>query len=306
MKTRQRMVLLGAAVVLVASACSSANVAATVNGSEITEDFVLSLRNTYANRTSVSGETFRNDLSRLIFTEAMLTAAETDFGLTGLGTASARDAYVREISPAEETYLAGVAEDADFTAALVDVAVNQLIVRAAVREALALDPENIQWTWENEQANLEQVCVRHVLTETEAEAVVVRGRLDAGEDFAVVADDVSIDGGSPGGQLPCPLPLTSYVGPFGFAIIDATVGESYGPFQTQFGWHVIIVDSLASPATLDELAADPLRWMTPAIIDVFWAPWLNDVVERSDIKVRSDIGMWYPPVDGILPPRSSP
>lgn len=306
MNTPSQLLLTACAVVLVASACSSPDIAATVNNSEISESLVLGLRHSYENQLTVSGETFRNDLSRLIFTEAMLTAASTDFGLTDLDSESARDAYLSTMSIPDQQYLSSVSQNEDFTDAILDIAVTQLIVRSEVRSALAHDQANIESVWENQQAGLTQVCVRHILTATETELEAVLVRLDAGETFAAVANEVSLDQGSVGGVLPCPFPLSQYVGPFGFAIVNAPIGELVGPFQTEFGWHVLVVDSLEFPATLDELAQDPLRWMTPDMIDVFWAPWLNAVVEKSDIKVRSDIGMWYPPVDGILPPRASP
>ncbi|GMQ94210.1 MAG: hypothetical protein BMS9Abin12_1694 [Acidimicrobiia bacterium] len=306
MNTRQRIALAAGALGLLAAGCSSADVAATVNGSEIAESFVLDIRVDNEGRNTVSGERYRNDLTRLIFTEAMLTAAEEDFGLTDLDTPEARAAFLATTSPVNEDYLASIAEDPEFSETAVDVAVTQLVLRSEVRAALASDEKNIEQVWQNDRNLLIEVCARHILVATETEANDVLGRLETGENFASVASEVSLDTTSPGGALPCPVSPASFVGPFAATVAAAPVGQFVGPVETGFGWHAIIVDSRESPDSLAELAADPVRWIPTEILDGFWGRWLNDVVERADIKVRSDIGMWYPPVDGIIPPPDSP
>ena len=137
MITTKRIALAIGAVALLAAGCSSADVAATVNDSEIAESSVLALRVGGEDASSVSGEVFRNDLSRLIFTEAMITEAEKDFGLTGLDSAETGDAFVASAGQGEQQYLASVLDDPTFTEAAVDMAVTQLVLRSEVREALA-------------------------------------------------------------------------------------------------------------------------------------------------------------------------
>jgi len=306
MNTKQRIALAAGALALLAAGCSSADVAATVNGSEITESFVLGIRVDNEGRDTVSGEQYRSDLTRLIFTQAMLAAAEEDFGLTGLDTPEARAAFLATVSDANQDYLSSVAADPEFSEAAVDVAVTQLILRAEVRKALAADDENIKDVWQNDRNRLIEVCARHILVATEGESNDVLALLEAGENFASLASEVSLDTVSPGGALPCPVSPASFVGPFAATVATAPVGQFIGPVETVFGWHAIIVDSRESPESLAELSADPVRWTPSDTLDGYWGRWLNDVVERADIKVRSDIGMWYPPVDGILPPPDSP
>jgi len=302
----KRIALAVGAVAVVSAGCSSPDVAATVNESEISESHVLSIRVDNEGRDTVSAERFRNDLSRLIFTEAMLTAAEVDFGLTGLDTPETMEAFVATASLQEESYLLTIVDDPELSDTAVDVAVTQLLLRSEVRKALAADEANLQDVWQNDQGSLMEVCVRHILVTTESEAADVLVRLEAGEDFASVANEISLDTASPGGVLPCPASPAFYVEPFAAAVTTAPVGQLAGPVETQFGWHIIFVDSRESPASLDELAADPVRWISDERLDSFWNLWLNEVVELADITVRSDIGMWYPPVDGILPPPPSP
>lgn len=306
MTTTQRITLAIAALSVVATGCSSADVAATVNGSDIPESAVLGIRVGAADEISVSAEQYRNDLSRLIFTASMATAAEADFGMTDLDTPEGRETYLATASTGEREYLQSISDDPTLTEAAGDFVITQLLLRSKVREALASDEDILVDVWQNDRNALVEVCASHVLVGTEAEALDVLARLEAGEDMGVVAAEVSLDTTSPGGGLPCPISPALFVEPFAVAVANAPVGEYTEPVETEFGFHVILVESRDLPRTLEELAADPLRWVPGETIDFYWNAWINDVVDRADIKVRSDIGMWYPPVDGIIPPDPSP
>ena len=149
-------------------------------------------------------------------------------------------------------------------------------------------------------------CARHVLVATEEEAQDARARFEAGEDFSALATELSLDTQSPGGALPCPSRPDDFLQPFSSVVATAPVGEVAGPVETQFGWHIVLVDSREFPQNLDELSQDPLRWLPPALVDAAWTGWINESLESANIEVRSQIGTWYPPVDGIIPPPPSP
>ena len=84
----------------------------------------------------------------------------------------------------------------------------------------------------------QEMHVRHILVETEAEAKEIAERLNKGEDFAAVAKEKSKD---PGGDL-------GFVGPGEMlkpaedAAFALEVGQISGPVQTQFGWHIFKVE----------------------------------------------------------------
>ena len=88
-----------------------------------------------------------------------------------------------------------------------------------------------------------EVCARHILVAEEAEAEAVVERLEGGEPFADIAAEVSIDTGSAarGGELGC-LPQGATVAPFDEAAFAAEIGVLTGPVETQFGYHLLIVD----------------------------------------------------------------
>ncbi len=85
-------------------------------------------------------------------------------------------------------------------------------------------------------------CVSHILVETDADGDAIITRLEAGEDFAELAVELSTGPSGPtGGDLGC-ADASSYVPEFAAAVNDAELGEFVGPVQTEFGWHVILVD----------------------------------------------------------------
>jgi peptidyl-prolyl cis-trans isomerase C len=88
-----------------------------------------------------------------------------------------------------------------------------------------------------------EVCAKHILVAELDEAEAVVERLEAGEDFAEVAAEVSRDTGSAarGGELGC-LPQGATVPAFDDAAFGAEVGVLTGPVQTQFGYHLLMVD----------------------------------------------------------------
>ncbi len=84
----------------------------------------------------------------------------------------------------------------------------------------------------------EEIHARHILVATEDEAKDVLKRLKAGEDFAVVATQVSKDPGSQGGDLGW-FTKDRMVPEFADAAFKLQKGQISEPVKSQFGWHVI-------------------------------------------------------------------
>jgi parvulin-like peptidyl-prolyl isomerase len=291
---------------LVLASCASSGVAATVNGVEITDENIVGLTTGSEDASSADADQYRNLLTNSIVTVAMVSSAQEDFGLGDLSTDEASEAYLVGASEQDIALIGRVASNPDLTEDAVKLVTVQLNVRESVKESLAGETEFLQDVWQNDQNLLIQACARHVLLETEDEANDAKARFEAGEDFSALATELSIDTQSPGGALPCPSRPDDFLQPFASVVATAPVGEVAGPVETQFGWHIVLVDSREFPQSLDALSQDPLRWLPPSIIDSAWIGWLNESLESADIEVRSQIGMWYPPVDGIIPPPPSP
>jgi hypothetical protein len=88
-------------------------------------------------------------------------------------------------------------------------------------------------------------CVSHILVSTEAEADEVLTQLQGGASFATLAIELSTDSasGAEGGELGC-VPSSSYVAEFATAVDTAPLGQVVGPVQSQFGFHLLVVDRL--------------------------------------------------------------
>jgi parvulin-like peptidyl-prolyl isomerase len=88
----------------------------------------------------------------------------------------------------------------------------------------------------------EQARARHILVETEEEAQEVVDRLEAGEEFADLAVELSTDTGSAaeGGDLGF-VPRGRFITPVDEAVFTLPIGEISEPIESQFGWHVIEV-----------------------------------------------------------------
>ena len=87
----------------------------------------------------------------------------------------------------------------------------------------------------------EEIHARHILVPTEAEAKAALDRVNKGEDFAKVADEVSKDPGSQGGDLGW-FTKDKMVPEFGEAAFKLEPGQVSQPVKSEFGWHIIKVE----------------------------------------------------------------
>jgi hypothetical protein len=153
------------------------------------------------------------------------------------------------------------------------------------------------------------LCVSHILVSTEAEAKAVLAKLKAGANFATLAAQASTDPGAQdsGGKLTnpdgsCPN-ATSLDADFVKGVLAATPGKPTQPVQTQYGWHIILLDKIelqpfnqvenAVRSTAENKVAD--KAATP----------LNNLLQaglKERISVDPRYGLWDPGTQQILPP----
>jgi peptidyl-prolyl cis-trans isomerase D len=104
------------------------------------------------------------------------------------------------------------------------------LLRNAITDAITADLPHTQ----------EQVWARHILVGTVEEAETLLARLDAGEDWAALAAELSLDTSNKdtGGDLGW-FPRKQMVEPFANAAFDMRVGEISDPVESEFGFHII-------------------------------------------------------------------
>jgi len=125
----------------------------------------------------------------------------------------------------------------------------------------------------------EQVWARHILVKTKTEAIIVLDRLDQGEDWSLLAADVSLDTSNKdnGGDLGW-FPRGRMVAPFESAAFDLTSGEISEPVESQFGWHIIqLIGKETLPLSNSEYES---------IQEVEYQKWFQKIREGADIKIN--------------------
>ncbi|MGB5380180.1 MAG: peptidylprolyl isomerase [Acidimicrobiia bacterium] len=299
----KRLIVLIAALGLVLAACGgSSSTAATVNGTEITagdidglfyevdEDFTEAQNAQYLGTLIQWTAIEQRAAADLAFQPTQEeTDAEIETILFDSGYVGDLDGFLAAQNVSEEgmTKVANqfLIEDA------VIVAVTPTIETPTLEDAQATIDENpLQFT---------QVCASHILVETEGEAVAVTERVDAGEDFAAVATEVSIDTGTGpgGGSLGCNA-AASYVPEFAAAAAEAPIGEVTEPVETEFGYHVIVVESrtIATPEEVQLLMEDQA-------VSAATNEWLLEAITTADVTVEAEYGTWETePSPQVVPP----
>jgi len=141
----------------------------------------------------------------------------------------------------------------------------------------------------------EQVWARHILVDTEEEAQDVLARLEAGEDFAALAIELSTDTGSGanGGDLGW-FGSGQMVAPFEEAAFALDIGEISEPVQSDFGWHVIqVLGHETRP--LDNATFEQKK-------QTAFSDWLDSQHATADIE-QDDTWVSVYPESPVIPPE---
>ncbi len=136
----------------------------------------------------------------------------------------------------------------------------------------------------------EQRCARHILfnKDQREKAEEVADRLKNGDgDFAQLAEEFSQDPGSAenGGDLGC-LGRGETVPPFEEAMFGADEGETVGPVETEFGFHVIEVTEKRKEAVqpLEEVEGQIQDQLTGEMQTEAFASWLEKEKKQRDVR----------------------
>lgn len=140
----------------------------------------------------------------------------------------------------------------------IDAYFERRALRDALRDNIASDVKN----------PVLYANVRHILVETEEEALDIIEALQAGDSFSQLAQANSLDENSAqrGGELDWG-PVALFVPEFAEAVTNANIGELVGPIQTDFGYHIIQVrareEREAEEAVLTNIKESVFsRWLT--------------------------------------------
>jgi foldase protein PrsA len=313
-----RRILVGilALAALVGAGCGKLGpTAATVNGSRVSQKDVdgelEAIRDNEAYRQAleaslsqqgqrVTGEgkgTFdagfaASILTRRIYVEVVRQEiTKRGLEVTDADLGRARQALIRQLGGSEEGRGRRMLDD--FPAGYRD----DLVRREAEVQVLAtslgkVDESDraVQDYFDQHKEELGQVCIMHVLVDSQEAAGAVKGELDGGADFGLVAAGRSQDPSAKEnrGDLKCES-LDAYDPEFAQAVGKLRVGQVSDPVQTQFGWHVIKVYE-RKPATLDEQAAERIRARLGQQGEEAFTGWLLDALKKAKVDVNPKFG----------------
>lgn len=306
----KKITLLFVALALVLSACGSGDgeVAATVDGSDYTVADVNALM--FDDSETMSKDEFAQFLGFLIQWDIVVGAAEDDFDI-----AFTEDEIADAAQQIFETNAEPGVEFEDFLEAnsvsedFVNRVAHLQLVEAALGEVLLEDiedpsAEDIEAQRATAYDNLTEVCVSHILVETEEESNDVLDRVAAGEEFADLAMELSTDTGSgaEGGDLGCAAP-TRYVPEFMEAVLEAEVDELFGPVETEFGFHTVLVTERTFPTdedlpTDEEIVEGVKNVELPQVL----TNWIGGHLEEADVTVNEKYGTWQTNPAGVVAP----
>ncbi|HWM22763.1 MAG TPA: peptidylprolyl isomerase [Ilumatobacteraceae bacterium] len=206
--------------------------------------------------SGASADTARNVLNIWILTKIV----EADLTARGESVTSQKIADVTGALAAQDPQ--------GWAAVPIDLQNLQVMQRAAVETWSALEfpppsDDELRTLYDSGTAKSGIVCTAHILVAAEADAKEILDRLEGGADFAELATSESTDTASAanGGNLPCALTNTfedTYVPEFVEGVLAAQIGEPFGPVQSEFGYHVIVLrpSERIDPAELATLYTD--------------------------------------------------
>ena len=160
----------------------------------------------------------------------------------------------------------------------------------------------------------EWLCSRHILLETEEEALAVIAELESGMNFAAAAVEFSTGPSAPdGGDLGC-VDAATFVPTFVDGARATGAGNVSAPVETQFGWHVIEVRAIGplSAEAFPELDAETVETTLinaeaqarQGLVEQFF----TEVVDVARDSITTDgfvdprYGTWVPEQAFIEPP----
>lgn len=172
----------------------------------------------------------------------------------------ARESYVLDflvdeqlvVQKAQADKLAETPEFSKKLAYLRDKALMEILLGNVAKSAAT--EAAIKQTYEEAAKNQKpdtEYHAHHILVATEDDAKKALTRVKGGEDFGKVADEVSKDPGSKGGDLGW-FTRDRMVPEFGDAVAKMKPGQISDPIKSQFGWHIVKLDE-SRPKTFPPL-----------------------------------------------------
>jgi foldase protein PrsA len=310
------------AVALTACAQSSSSIAASVGDSEISVDRLQADVDLYGFITAVSGtpcgqpaqgETDGSACARFALSNDIREELAKSYAEANDVTIEDKD--VQAVMTRFETGLGGAQglkqqlDDAGLTRTQFEGLVERLLLVSAVQDAVVkekLNDATLRQAYEDQLATFTTVEVAHILVKDEADAERIAAEVTP-QSFAETAKKESIDTGSArnGGSLGA-MSEADFRARFDQTFVDAALklqpGEISDPIHTQFGWHVIYLE------TKDVAPFDDVRESLAASLSQagsVFNDWFAEQLDSTTVDVNPRFGRFDPSTLEVLPVRST-
>lgn len=291
-------------------------VAATYDGTEVTGEELAALVDAQADTVLAAvpeeqQEDARGDLTRQVLGQEIQVGIVRDLAADEYGVDPSEDEVDAALQEAIESaggqeafqsFLAaqGLTEEQ----AREQVELQEVVQRLqfALAEEAGFDQSAVRDEFDTRASagQYEESEVRHILLESEEDAQAALARLEDGEDFSELATELSTGPSGPQGGVLGSQPRGSYVDPFEEAVWsdDTVVGEVVGPVETEFGWHLIVVDGRS-----EQTFADVEEELTAELAGAAFEAAITDALAAADVQVDDAIGTWDAAARAVVPPQ---
>lgn len=310
-----RKLIAALAAVIVSSACGSLldPAAAVVYGEKITFEEVEKALDDFARtpefgRLAQQGDAdalkrqFEQGYLSQLIRRAVLTPPAETFDIT-VSDADVEEqlTIIKEDFPSEQAFDEALAEQG-LTLAQLKVLIRDREIESRLRTAVTedVDPaeEQLRTYYENHLNTYSRTRAQHILVDDASLAADIADQLHAAprnevdDLFAELAEKHSKDESNAGkaGDLGF-FSAGQFVQEFEEAVAELAVGEISDPVETEFGFHVIRVNT-RKVETFDEARAEIEQLVDDSLEEAAWSEWLAGVYEDADVKVNPRYGVF--------------
>lgn len=305
-----RLVAAAGLAVLTACGTGAPTAAAVVNGEEIPltdvrETFEAAQQNPQlgaqieSDPSGEASEQLQAQIVQLYVQEAAIRQAAADLGVevTDEDVQQRVDELLDEAGGAaglpEVLSQSGALSEADLRVRIRLEALLEAVSEELAGDAEISDEDIATFYREDAQGQFaESATVRAIVVESEDAAQQVVDRLEAGEDFAALAAELSLDpSGQSGGELP-PISQGQLPPELDEPVFDAEAGDVLGPLPIQDVFVVLeVIDRQDKPA-LAEVEEDIRAQLVGQQREEIVGEWVREAVDDAEIAVNPRFGEW--------------
>ncbi|MDO4604477.1 MAG: peptidylprolyl isomerase [Helcococcus sp.] len=217
----------------------------SINGEEISHEKFYEFFDLYASVMGM-GQNLSNELNNLFLRDQIISneLKEANIKISDEDINNELQNYIKRLGGQSEfyKYLSVLGTTEELFKENIGNSLKSVKHQEYFNEKTELKDDELKSYYEENIDTIDNVVAKHILTKDEATALQAIDRLNKGEDFANVANELSIDtaANANGGELGT-VTRSGYDADFVDAAFGLEENKVSDPVKTQFGYHVIVV-----------------------------------------------------------------